>query len=70
MSENDSIDDMVTKFTKIINSLAFLGDAIDNDIKMRKVVRALQPLWEFNATTLKKLNVQRRYVAHWSHWQP
>ena len=31
MHENDTIDDMVTKFTKISNGLASLGDAIDND---------------------------------------
>ena len=29
MHEHDSIDDMVTKFTKITNDLASLGDAID-----------------------------------------
>ena len=31
MHENQSIDDMVTKFTKITDGLASLGDAIDND---------------------------------------
>jgi len=31
MHENESIDDMVTKFTKITDGLASLGDAIDND---------------------------------------
>ena len=31
MHEHDSIEDMVTKFTKITNGLTFLGDAIDND---------------------------------------
>ena len=30
MHEHDSIDDMVTKFTKITNDLTSLGDAIDN----------------------------------------
>ena len=37
------IDDMVTKFTKITNDLAFLGDAIDNDQKVWKVIYALHP---------------------------
>ena len=41
MYEYDSIDDMVTKFTKITNDLTSLGDAIDNDQKVRKVIRAL-----------------------------
>ena len=31
MHENDTIDDMVTRFTKITNGLTSLGDAIDND---------------------------------------
>jgi len=31
MTEEESIDDMVTKFTKITNGLAALGDGIDND---------------------------------------
>ena len=38
MHNNDSIDDMVTRFTKIINGLASLDDAIDNDYKVRKVI--------------------------------
>jgi len=44
MHENDTLDDMVTRFTKIINGLSFLGDAIDNDQKVRMVIRALPPL--------------------------
>jgi len=56
MHDNDTIDDMVTRFTKIINGLAFLGNAIDNDQKVRKVIRALLPSWDVKATTLKELN--------------
>jgi len=56
MNESESIDDMITKFTKITNGLASLGDAIDNDQKVRKVIRALPQSWEVKATTLKKLN--------------
>ena len=47
---------MVTKFTKITNSLTSLGDGIDNDQKVRKIIRALQLSWEVKATTLKELN--------------
>ena len=47
---------MIIRFTKITNGLAFLGDAIDNDQKVRKVIRALPPSWEVKATTLKELN--------------
>ena len=53
MHDNDTIDDMVTRFTKITNGLASLGDVIDNDQKVRKVIRALLPSWEVKATTLK-----------------
>ena len=38
MHDNDTIDDMVIKFTKITNGLASLGDVIDNDQKGRKVI--------------------------------
>ena len=43
-ARNESIDDMVTKLTKITNRLAFLGDDIDNDQKVRKIIRALPHL--------------------------
>jgi len=43
MNENESIDDMITKFTKITNGLTLLGDEIDNDQMVRKVIRALPP---------------------------
>jgi len=56
MHENDSIDDMITRFTKIANSLASLGDAIGNDQKVRKVIRALPPSWKVSATILKVQN--------------
>ena len=56
--DNDSIDDTVTrfKFIKITNSLASLGDVIDNDQKVKKVIRALPPSREVKVTTLKELN--------------
>ena len=56
MHENKSIDDMITKLTKITNGLSSLGDDIDNDQKVRKVICALPPSLEVKATTLKELN--------------
>jgi len=44
MHENESIDDMIIKFTKITNGLFSLGDTINNDQKIQKVIRALSPL--------------------------
>jgi len=56
MHEHDSIDNMVTKFTKITNGLVSLGDAIGNNQKVRKVICALSSSWKVKATTLKELN--------------
>ena len=47
---------MITKFAKITNDLASLGDGIANDQKVRKVIRALPPSWEVKFITLKELN--------------
>ena len=56
MLDNEGIDDMLTRFTKITNALSSLGDNIDNDQKIWKVIRALSKSWEVKATTLKELN--------------
>jgi len=56
MLDNESIDEMLTCFTKIANELSSLGDSIDNDQKMRKIIRVLSKSWEVKATTLKELN--------------
>ena len=56
MNGNETMDDMITHFTKIINDLSFLGDSIDNDKKMRKVIWALPQSWEVKSITLKELN--------------
>ena len=56
MLENESIDEMLIRFTKITNGLSSLGDTIDNDQKIRKVIRALPKAWEVKVTTLKELN--------------
>jgi len=56
MLEDESIDDMITKFTKITNALSSLGDDISNDQKVRKLIRALPSSWEIKDTTLKELN--------------
>jgi len=56
MHEHEFIDDMASKFTKITNGLDSLGDAIDNDQKVTKVIRTLPLSWEVKAITLKMLN--------------
>ena len=47
---------MITRFIKITNGVTSLGDSVDNDQKMRKVIWALSPTWEVKSTTLKELN--------------
>ena len=56
MNENESIDGIITKFTKITNDLASLSDAIDNDQKVRKVIRALPQSWKVKTIILKEPN--------------
>ena len=46
MNDNEIIDDMIIRFTKITNGLSSLGDDISNDQKVRKVIRALPSSWE------------------------
>ena len=36
MDENESIDDMIIKFTKITNDLSSLANNIDNDPKLER----------------------------------
>ena len=59
MNENEFIYYMIIKFTKITNGLASLGDAIDNDKEVRKIICALPPSWNVKST--------RRHGAYWSH---
>jgi len=56
MLDNENIDKILTRFTKNTNGLFSLDDSIDNDQKVRTVIRALLKSWEVKATTLKELN--------------
>ena len=65
---------MVTRFTKITNGLVSLGVTIDNDQKVRKIIRALPPSWEVKSITLNELNDEKDMelidLSHWSYWEP
>ena len=54
--KSESIDEMLTHFTKITNGLSSLGDAIDNDQKIRKAIRTLLKSWKVEAITLKEFS--------------
>ena len=56
MNDSKSIDDMIARFTIIINDLASLADFIDNGQNVRKVIRTLPSTQEVKSTTLKELN--------------
>jgi len=56
MNENETIDDLITYFTKITNGRSSLGNSIDNDQKVRRVIQAIPQSWKVKSTTLKELN--------------
>jgi len=56
MFDDEFINDMLTCFTTITNALISLGKPIDNDQKVRKIIRVLSQAWEVKSTTLKELN--------------
>jgi len=56
MLDNESIDDMLNRFNTICNGLVSLGEPLDDDHKVRKIIRSLPKSWEVKATTLKELN--------------
>ena len=53
MHDNEFIDDMVARFTKITNGLSSLVNKIDNDQIVRKIIRALSTTQEVKSTTLR-----------------
>ena len=55
MFDEESIDDMLTRLTTITNVFISLGKPIDNDQKVRKIIRALSKTWEVKSTW-KELN--------------
>ena len=56
MLDNETIDDMLTHFTKITNGLSSLSDKIDNNQKVRKLIRALPKAQEVKTMTFKEFN--------------
>ena len=64
MRDNETIDDMINHFTNIINDLFSIGDSIDNDQKVRRMIRAFSQSWEVKSKTLKELNDKER----WTSW--
>ena len=56
MKKNETISEMVTRFTDITNSLASLGKEYTQVEKVRKILRALTPDWEKKTTAIEEAN--------------
>ena len=56
MKENETISEMVTRFTDITNSLAYLGKEYTQVEKVHKIFRALTSDWEKKTTTIEEVN--------------
>ena len=54
MKENETISEMVTRFTDITNSLASLGKDYTQVERIRKILRALTPEWRRRQPLLKR----------------
>ena len=70
MHDNDTIDDMVTRFTRITNGFTSLGDAIDNDQKSKKGHSGTSTLIGSQGYYIKGAKQQRRDGAHRSYRKP
>jgi len=56
MEENETISEMVTRFTDITNTLASLGKDYTQVERVRKILRALTPEWEKKTTAIEEAN--------------
>ncbi|GAV80758.1 UBN2 domain-containing protein, partial [Cephalotus follicularis] len=54
MHDNESISDMFTRFTTIVNSLKNLGKNYSNQELVRKILRCLPRSWTPKVTTIEK----------------
>jgi gag-polypeptide of LTR copia-type/Zinc knuckle len=54
MEPNESITQMITRFTNIVNELDSLGKSMDNEEQVRKILRVLPTSWMPKVTALKE----------------
>ena len=52
MNDNESIVEMFTKFTDIVNELQALGKTYKEFEKVKKILRSLSKKWEAKVTTI------------------
>ncbi|XP_070040503.1 uncharacterized protein [Nicotiana tomentosiformis] len=56
MKDDESIQDMHTRFTSIINELHFLGEIISRNKLVRKILNALPSSWESKVNAITEAN--------------
>ena len=56
MKENETILEMVIRFTDITNSFTSLGKEYTQVEKVRKILRALTPNWKKKTTAIEEAN--------------
>ena len=54
MKETESIVEMITRFTKIVNDLEALGRVINESEKVMKILKSLSSKWHTKATAIQK----------------
>ena len=52
MSENETIDEMYARFTKIVNEMRSLGKAYSTLERIRKILRCLPSMWRPMVTAI------------------
>ena len=64
MRENETIVEMITRFTNIVNDLEALGKTYKESEKVMKILRSLPSKWHTKVTTIQSLWVQMLYIKH------
>ena len=54
MKENETIVDMITRFTNIVNGLEALGKTYKESEKVMKILRLLPSKWHTKVTTIQE----------------
>ncbi|KAL6347396.1 hypothetical protein AAG906_018568 [Vitis piasezkii] len=54
MKENETIVEMITRFTDIVNGLESLGKTYKESEKVMKILRSLPPKWHTKVTAIQE----------------
>ena len=54
MKENETIVEMITRFTDIVNGLKALGKTLKESEKVMKILRSLPSKWHTNVTAIQE----------------